>query len=225
MRKIECSTGEIVYNYKDYLNTKHWRLKKNEYSREYENKCCMCESTKNLNLHHMTYENIGHENLNDLCYLCKDCHNALHKMLEDTKLSSYLKNFREKKINKKLKYQKCDCMHCFHRRGKACEIGFLFNSKTHCKYYIYQKPYGTRINPKKKKKNKMKKGQIIKIEPLPKTPIIEKDKLSEMIGINFRMELLTDRYKRFNTGVSIKKNKIDNTIKIKGDDKWYEVIQ
>ena len=67
----------------------------------------------------------------------------------------------------------------------------------------------------------MKKGQIIKNEPLP---TIKKDKLSEMIGINFRMELLTDRYKRFNTGVSIKKNKIDNTIKIKGDDKWYEVI-
>ncbi len=156
MRKIECSTGEVVTSYKDYLQTKHWRIKKDQYKKEYECKCCMCESTKNLNLHHMTYENIGHENLNDLCYLCKDCHNALHKMLGDTKLSSYLKHFKEKKIRKKRVKQKCNCKICLHRRGKVCEIGFLLNSKTQCKYYItHNNDYN-----KKKAKQKMEQNKI-----------------------------------------------------------------
>lgn len=96
--KIICNTGEIVYNYRDYLKTRHWIIKKQEFRNKFIAKCCMCDYKGNgLHIHHMSYDNIGNENIDDLCFLCSICHNKIHTELKDYKDSMVLKEFRQKK--------------------------------------------------------------------------------------------------------------------------------
>jgi predicted HNH restriction endonuclease len=39
----------------------------------------LCRSAKNLSVHHITYENIGFEKMDDLISVCKECHKKLHE--------------------------------------------------------------------------------------------------------------------------------------------------
>lgn len=65
--------------YKAYLNSPRWQAIRKRLYREYEYKCAMCGSPKNLQVHHITYENIGEEKDEDLTVLCKECHQGLHE--------------------------------------------------------------------------------------------------------------------------------------------------
>lgn len=42
----------------------------------------MCGETERLQLHHMTYERVGAEELSDLMWLCKTCHAMVHVLEE-----------------------------------------------------------------------------------------------------------------------------------------------
>lgn len=84
MRKYNCiDTEEVVYNYKDYLKTDHWKNIKKRYrkSKLIQN-CYICGSQNNLNLHHKSYKRIGKERLNDLIPLCRECHYFTHQALK-----------------------------------------------------------------------------------------------------------------------------------------------
>lgn len=41
-------------------------------------RCVLCNSDKNLVVHHRTYKNFGNENLEDLVTLCLGCHKIFH---------------------------------------------------------------------------------------------------------------------------------------------------
>lgn len=64
--------------YKVYLDSPHWKAIRKRLYREYEYKCAMCGSPKNLNVHHITYDNLGEEKDEDLTVLCQKCHSELH---------------------------------------------------------------------------------------------------------------------------------------------------
>lgn len=79
MKVYVCEdTNEVCYDYKSYLKTEHWELKKKEYISVYKKECALCKSKKALHLHHKTYDNVGKEKLEDLVLLCKHCHNEVH---------------------------------------------------------------------------------------------------------------------------------------------------
>lgn len=65
--------------YYAYLKTERWkkiarkRIEKDNYN------CTICGTAKNLQVHHITYENLFHENLYDLVTVCKGCHAEIHK--------------------------------------------------------------------------------------------------------------------------------------------------
>ncbi len=64
--------------YSKYLHTKEWVSKRNKIREE--RKCCeLCGSTDKLQVHHLTYENLGNEKDEDLMLLCENCHNLEHK--------------------------------------------------------------------------------------------------------------------------------------------------
>ena len=42
--------------------------------------CRMCGSNHNIQVHHITYKNLGNEDLQDLATLCGSCHEHTHKM-------------------------------------------------------------------------------------------------------------------------------------------------
>lgn len=67
--------------YKEYLNGEHWKDIRLKALDRAGNRCQLCCNTDNLNVHHNTYKNIGHEDLKDLVVLCRECHAKFHDKL------------------------------------------------------------------------------------------------------------------------------------------------
>lgn len=63
------------------MRSDHWK-KVSEQRKELDGgKCQNCGKMKNLECHHLTYKNIGHENIEyDLITLCHDCHSEFHNL-------------------------------------------------------------------------------------------------------------------------------------------------
>ena len=69
-------------NYKAHLNSHKWRVLKANVMNERGRKCERCAATFGLQLHHKTYERLGHELLTDVELLCVDCHELADKERE-----------------------------------------------------------------------------------------------------------------------------------------------
>ena len=64
---------------KVYLRSHHWRVVSNEAKRRAGWKCERCHVRKIAIVHHLHYQNLGHEEPGDLWCLCDVCHNAMHR--------------------------------------------------------------------------------------------------------------------------------------------------
>lgn len=63
-----------------YLKSDHWKAYKQRKSQTKDaNKCQMCFCKVKTELHHKTYLRLGHEELGDTVFLCKICHDLIHK--------------------------------------------------------------------------------------------------------------------------------------------------
>lgn len=79
--------GWKALGYKTYLNyllSDAWKDKR-DLMIKLKKKCEMCGETKDLQVHHLNYLNVGNEGQDDLIVLCRDCHNKLHEKENDTK--------------------------------------------------------------------------------------------------------------------------------------------
>jgi len=64
--------------YIDYLKSSSWKERRKILIEQADNKCSNCGKKAN-HLHHLNYNNLGCEILNqDVIALCKDCHNEVH---------------------------------------------------------------------------------------------------------------------------------------------------
>jgi hypothetical protein len=70
---MSISTGYAVY-----LQSAEWRAKRAEKLAEVGHRCQGCPETDRLEVHHLTYERVGHERMGDLMVLCHWCHSAEH---------------------------------------------------------------------------------------------------------------------------------------------------
>src|SRR5688572_5116698 len=52
----------------------YWRALIARRKRHVGNKCEACEYPKYLQGHHVTYERLGHEHINDILIVCRACH-------------------------------------------------------------------------------------------------------------------------------------------------------
>lgn len=75
-------------NYKEYLKSDHWIKTKRLLKK---NNCQICGFSKLLDLHHITYKNVGREQEKDLLTLCRFCHYTSHE---------YLPNMKRKRMKK-----------------------------------------------------------------------------------------------------------------------------
>jgi len=66
--------------YREYLESNHWKEIRKKALDRAGRKCQLCSSKTNLNVHHNTYKNLGHEDLNDLVVLCRNCHKKFHNI-------------------------------------------------------------------------------------------------------------------------------------------------
>jgi cytochrome c553 len=63
--------------YEEYRRSAHWRAV-SRLMRSLEKVCEICAFPYELNVHHKTYERLGHEHPNDLIVLCRACHARTH---------------------------------------------------------------------------------------------------------------------------------------------------
>ena len=86
MRKIDWSAIPVPHEseYDRYLKfDEGWKKRKNERKALDGFKCAFCKSDENLDVHHLTYDRKGHEDvLHDLVTLCHDCHMKLHEKIK-----------------------------------------------------------------------------------------------------------------------------------------------
>jgi len=67
--------------YKGYLETYHWQLLRNATFEYYGKRCYDCHIShwwSHLEVHHESYKNRGHERLEDVKPLCRNCHRKRH---------------------------------------------------------------------------------------------------------------------------------------------------
>ena len=60
--------------YSEYLKTEGWKVRRAKALAEGGHKCRICAATAALEVHHNTYERLGHERADDLIVLCRSCH-------------------------------------------------------------------------------------------------------------------------------------------------------
>lgn len=97
---------KIRMSYKHYLKSTHWKeFKTNKYNSNPRNyRCYVCGKKTMLELHHITYENIGKEKLEDCIYLCRN-HHEWATFQDDGSFQKWLERIRSKKLRNKKKYQ------------------------------------------------------------------------------------------------------------------------
>lgn len=61
-------------DYKQYLASREWALKREAVRRRSGNKCERCKTGPQDAVHHLTYANVGNEPLEDLQAVCDPCH-------------------------------------------------------------------------------------------------------------------------------------------------------
>ena len=64
--------------YELYLHSEQWHLIKKWLFQIKGENCEICGTNHGLQIHHLTYENLYHENIEDLKILCKKCHSNIH---------------------------------------------------------------------------------------------------------------------------------------------------
>ena len=72
---------EKIKKYRDYINSKERKIKRNEFINKYRNKCQCCKNeflNWDLSLHHHNYDRVWKELESDLTIVCNECHQNIH---------------------------------------------------------------------------------------------------------------------------------------------------
>jgi replicative DNA helicase len=69
--------------YEEYLQTPEWTERRALMIERAGNRCQVCNSGEDLNVHHRTYERRGNEGPGDLTVLCQPCHALFHLRMKE----------------------------------------------------------------------------------------------------------------------------------------------
>jgi len=76
-------------DYNEYISSEEWKLRAKIVRELHGHRCQLCNSNgKTLHVHHRTYDRLGHEALDDLTVLCKDCHSKFHEKVKKHQVST-----------------------------------------------------------------------------------------------------------------------------------------
>src|SRR4051812_21846173 len=75
-RKIK-KRPTTIWKYKDYIKSKAWRRRKAEYFKRHPKRCAVCRNP-HVDLHHISYRNIGNERDDQLIPLYRIHHDGFH---------------------------------------------------------------------------------------------------------------------------------------------------
>lgn len=69
-------------NYWAYLKSSEWKRKRRHMLDRADGCCQSCGKSRRLEVHHLSYQNLGYESPEELAVLCSECHKALHEELK-----------------------------------------------------------------------------------------------------------------------------------------------
>ena len=97
--------------YSEYLKTPEWQAKRNERLKIDNFRCQKCGRPMDLQVHHINYDHVGHENVyTDLITLCKYCHAKIEAQKTEYKTNLYRDYADKYKAARRLELQFCaDC--------------------------------------------------------------------------------------------------------------------
>lgn len=93
-------------DYEAYLASLQWQAKRAEYAASDLPQLCRCCGDTNYLLHHLTYENLGAELLEDFLALCHKCHHRLHLIMKEKGKWAYKASTALKYLGSKLPVRK-----------------------------------------------------------------------------------------------------------------------
>jgi hypothetical protein len=68
---------EIQSRYREYRNSKYWKMKRKQIHILANNICELCNSIASNQVHHLTYKRLGEERNSDLMAVCRGCHEKI----------------------------------------------------------------------------------------------------------------------------------------------------
>jgi len=84
-------------DYKSYLKSTDWKEKRYlKRKRKRGNRCSICASTNNLDVHHLNYRNLVDVLQSDLRILCRRCHFLAHDLIQKGKIRFKSNNHHSK---------------------------------------------------------------------------------------------------------------------------------
>jgi len=83
-----------MVNYKQYLASREWALRKRQVRERSWGRCERCAAPQEA-AHHLTYERLGNERLEDLLAVCDACHEYLSGLRPDDPATEKRKNTQE----------------------------------------------------------------------------------------------------------------------------------
>jgi hypothetical protein len=77
-RRRNASRAARAPGRETYMASPEWKAVRKQKLAEVGHRCQGCDGTKRLEVHHLTYERLGHERMEDLMVLCHFCHAVEH---------------------------------------------------------------------------------------------------------------------------------------------------
>lgn len=107
-KPIFCKdTWETAFTYSEYLKTRHWKSIRTKVIQDRGKVCEVCgRSNIPLQVHHMTYERIGCEKMEDLICVCKDCHMGIHSTMPTGWEYKLISERRKQKLQRRKRKRK-----------------------------------------------------------------------------------------------------------------------
>lgn len=90
--------------YEEYINSSQWKDKRLRRLRKDKFRCRTCWNEDNLQVHHLTYERLGHEEIDDLITLCRECHEAITNVIRGRRYDNSDINFSDNQERVRLDY-------------------------------------------------------------------------------------------------------------------------
>jgi len=88
--------GVSVEDKAKHLKSNYWKNLKKVVRFRADNKCEICGSKKQLELHHLHYRTLTKENPEDVILLCRDCHQKQHNYYGYDRFTNYTPIIKDK---------------------------------------------------------------------------------------------------------------------------------
>ncbi len=66
-------------DYTKHINSDRWARRRLRAIDEVGGVCQVCGSTDRIQVHHLSYDNLGNEKPEDLLVVCRECHRKVHE--------------------------------------------------------------------------------------------------------------------------------------------------